>query len=517
MLSFDISDKQINIVKGENSANKIKIEKSLTLEIPETEDYILNGEVINLSGLAEFVLANLRQENMMDKDAVVTFSSSNIVFKELIVPNAKGEAFLTMVQNTMSHEMGITDDYSISYTKVGAAGEDNPGAVKVLATACPSSVVESYRKFFTILGITLKSVNIGCNSIARIVLADKANLDKMPLLVCQLDKNFLGLTLFENGQMAFARYVPISEEDYGSPDYILEALNENIFKMEQFNKARGGSGLSNVILYGVIDDYIKVVDALDGLVAQVSVLSVPTQISGFENFEFTVFANAIGALYKRNKESERINLLEVDQMQGKGSSGGVSSLMVTAGIIALASIVAIGAITAVIKIRTSSLEKDIEESEAQITELNEKLKNNDVLKVQLQAIKAYDQAVKDEREALSSWPKFGNDMKDKVDEAFKEVKNATYTSFNYDLATGSITLSDVVVDEQEDVTDLIRAIKAVKDEDKVGGLYFTDVSYNGFDMTEDEKYSLGDIKLEINLNAVKDEDAKDNTKEEAKK
>ena len=108
-------------------------------------------------------------------------------------------------------------------------------------------------------------------------------------------------------------------------------------------------------------------------------------------------------------------------------------------------------------------------------------------------------------------------MKDKVDEAFKEVKNATYTSFNYDLATGSITLSDVVVDEQEDVTDLIRAIKAVKDEDKVGGLYFTDVSYNGFDMTEDEKYSLGDIKLEINLNAVKDEDAKDNTKEEAKK
>ena len=517
MLSFDISDKQINIVKGENSANKIKIEKSLTLEIPETEDYILNGEVINLSGLAEFVLANLRQENMMDKDAVVTFSSSNIVFKELIVPNAKGEAFLTMVQNTMSHEMGITDDYSISYTKVGAAGEDNPGAVKVLATACPSSVVESYRKFFTILGITLKSVNIGCNSIARIVLADKTNLDKMPLLVCQLDKNFLGLTLFENGQMAFARYVPISEEDYGSPDYILEALNENIFKMEQFNKARGGSGLSNVILYGVIDDYIKVVDALDGLVAQVSVLSVPTQISGFENFEFTVFANAIGALYKRNKEAERINLLEVDQMQGKGSSGGVSSLMVTAGIIALASIVAIGAITAVIKIRTSSLEKDIEESEAQITELNEKLKNNDVLKVQLQAIKAYDQAVIDEREALSSWPKFGNDMKDKVDEAFKEVKNATYTSFNYDLATGSITLSDVVVDEQEDVTDLIRAIKAVKDEDKVGGLYFTDVSYNGFDMTEDEKYSLGDIKLEINLNAVKDEDAKDDTKEEAKK
>lgn len=505
MLSFDISDKQINIVKGDNTANKIKIDKSLSLEIPETEDYILNGEVINLSGLAEFVLTNLRAENMMDKDAVVTFSSSNIVFKELIVPNAKGEQFLTMVQNTMSHEMGITDDYSISYTKVGAAGEDNPGAVKVLATACPSSVVESYRKFFSILGITLKSVNIGCNSIARIVLADKSNADKMPLLVCQLDKNFLGLTLFENGQMAFARYVPISEEDYGSSDYVLEALNENIFKMEQFNKARGGSGLSNVILYGVIDDYIKVVDALDGLVAQVSVLSVPTQISGFENFEFTVFANAIGALYRRNKDTERINLLEVDQMQGKGSSGGVSSLMVTAGIIALASIVAIGAITAVIKLRTSSLQKDIEEDDRQIAELNEKLADNNTLKVQLAAIQAYDQAVIDEREALTSWPKFGNEIKDKVDEGFKEIKNASYTSFAYSLTAGTVTIGEVTVDTQEDVTDLVRSLKNVKDDSKVGGIYFSNVTYNGFEKTEDDKYSLGTIILDINLDAVKDE------------
>ena len=305
MLSFDISDRQINIVKGDNSSNKIRIERSLQVDIPE--DMILNGEVINLSGLSELLLTQLKAEDMMDKDAIVTFSSSNIVFKELVVPKAKGNEFLLMVQNHMSQEMGITDEYSISYTVVGEAGEDNPGAVKVLATACPSTIVESYRKLYNIMGMNLRSVNIGCNSIARIVLADKSNMEKMPLLVCQIDKNFLGLTLFENGQMAFARYVPISEEDYDSDDYITEALNENIFRMEQFNKARGGSGLENVILYGFIEDYIKLVDALDGLDIKASVLGVPAQITGFENFEFTVFANAIGALYKRNKATEKNN------------------------------------------------------------------------------------------------------------------------------------------------------------------------------------------------------------------
>ncbi|MBR1749486.1 MAG: pilus assembly protein PilM [Ruminococcus sp.] len=517
MLSFDISDKQINIVKGDNSANKIRIEKSLSLEIADTEDYILNGEVINLSGLAEYVLTNLKAENMMDRDAVVTFSSANIVFKELIVPKAKGEQFLTMVQNTMSHEMGITDDYSISYTVVGEAGEDNPGAVKVLATACPSSIVESYRKFFSILGITLKSVNIGCNSIARIVLADKTNAEKMPLLVCQLDKNFLGLTLFENGQMAFARYVPISEEDYESEDYILEALNENIFKMEQFNKARGGGGLSNVILYGVIEDYIKVVDALDGLVAQVSVLGVPSQITGYENFEFTVFANAIGALYRRNKQTERINLLEVDQMQGKGSGGGVSSLLVTAGIISLASIVAIGAIFAVVKFRTSSLEDDIKEADKKIAELNEQLANNDLLKIQLDAINAFDKAIIQERADLDSWPKLTSDLREKIDDAFKEVDGAEYVKFNFDLETGSVTFGDVSVKEQEDSTELIRALKAIEDKDREGGVFFSDVTFDGYKDGEDNKVDLGDITATISPSIVK-EDAEnaDAAKEENK-
>lgn len=87
MLSFDISDRQINIVKGDNSANKIRIEKSLSVAVPE--DMIMNGEVINLSGLSELLLTNLKAEVMMDKEAVVTFSSSNIVFKELIVPKAR--------------------------------------------------------------------------------------------------------------------------------------------------------------------------------------------------------------------------------------------------------------------------------------------------------------------------------------------------------------------------------------------------------------------------------------------
>lgn len=467
MLSFDISDRQINIVMGDNSANKIRIEKSLTVDVPE--DMIMNGEVINLSGLAELLTTNLKAELMDDKDAIVTFSSSNIVFKELVVPKAKGNEFLTMVQNHMSQEMGITDEYSISYTIVGEAGEENPGALKVLATACPSSIVEAFRKLFNIMGQNLKSVNISCNSISRIVLADKSNIEKMPLLVCQLDNNFLGLTLFENGQMAFARYVPISPEDYESEDYLIEALNENIFRMEQFNKARGGPGLDNVILYGQIDDYIKLVDALDGLDIKASILGVPAQITGYENFEFTVFANAIGALYKRNKQTERINLLEVDSSTGK-SSAGLNSLFITAGVVVCASAIAIAAISLFINMRESNIQDDIAAAEKSIAECDDIINENLQYHVFLKVAENYKTKVENAKNNLSTLPVLKKQVFDQIDSV--TGSNIEYEGFTYDETQGLVTITNVKLTKQLDAPSFVKAIKNLN--------YFADVQFSGY-------------------------------------
>lgn len=477
MLSFDISDRQINIVKGDNSAQKIRIEKSLSVAVPE--DMIMNGEVINLSGLAELLLTNLKAEVMMDKEAVVTFSSSNIVFKELVVPKAKGNEFLSMVQNQMQQEMGITDEYSISYTIVGEAGEDNPGSVKVLATACPSAIVEAFRKLFNIMSISLRSVNISCNSISRIVLADKSNMEKMPLLVCQIDDNFLGLILFENGQMAFARYEPISQEDYESEEYLTEAISENIFRMEQFNKARGGPGLENVVLYGKIDDFIKLVDALDSLDVKASVLGVPSQITGYENFEFTIFANAIGALYRRNKQTERINLLEVDTATGKAGSGG-SGIALTALAALGISAALIAAVTLVIGLRENSINDDIETTEGEIDKANVIIAENQKLHDYMQQVEVYQTQVQIAKDNLDSLPVVKQQIFDEIEAHLGDADGQAegYTGFFYSAGDGVVEISDVRLKEQQTANDFV---KSIKDDD-----FFADVTYTGYSGTGEE-------------------------------
>lgn len=497
MLSFDISDRQINVVKGTNTGGKIRIDRSCQLTVED--DMINNGEIVNLSGVAQLITTTLKAEQMMDREAVISFSSSSIVFKELVVPRAKGEQLLTMVQNQMVHEMGITNEYSISYTVVGDAGEENPGALKVLATACPSSIVESYRKLFSIVGIRLRSVNICCNSITRIVLADQRNLEKMPLLVIQINKDFLGLTLFENGQMAFARYTPISEDDYASENYIIEAINENIFRMTQFNKARGGPGISNVILYGQIGDYIALSDALLQMDVQASILPVPNTITGFENFEFTDFANAIGALYRRNKLTERINLLEIDSKTGR-SNAGLNSFLITAGISLVASLLVIFAITFIVSIRENSIREDIADVQAQITDANNRIVEASKYNLVYANLTNYNDKIKLASDSLNTMPIITKSTFDKLAaQATEAGGNVTYKTFTYNVS-GSITIGDITLDSTNDPRAFVKVL--------VESNEYADVSYTGWS-TDDEtgKIKISSITLRLKGSEIEQEDA----------
>ncbi|MBP1572725.1 MAG: pilus assembly protein PilM [Oscillospiraceae bacterium] len=474
MLSFDISDRKIYAVKGENVGGKIKIDRSCEIDVPA--DMIVNGEVVNLTGVSDVILTKIREESMFDKNAILTFSSSNIVFKELVIPKAKPDQFLSMVQNQMIHEMGITNDFSISYTIVGEAGPDNPGAMKVLATACPFAVVESYRKLFNIMNISLKSANISCNSISRIVIADKSNANKMPLLVMQLDPNFLGMTLFENGQMAFARYVPIAEEDYDSEDYIIEAMTENIFRMTQFNKARGGPGIANVILYGQIEDYIKYADELAKMDISVSILPVPSQITGYENFEFTLYANAIGALYKRNKLTERINLIEIDSSTGRSTAANKQFLLyLLAGVAAVVVVIAAGKIA--LSAWNSSVEKDIDKINSEISATREKISTSTKYDRMLTKLNSYFTVVDNATKAFETLPLLELETYELL--ANLAIENGAIVSetatgfadFSYSIG-GTVTISNVKFKSHEDMTNFVRAV------DDSGMFY--DYTFTGF-------------------------------------
>lgn len=253
MLSFDITDKIIRIVRGFESSGKIKIYDAFSIDIPEKS--IENGNIVDVTGLASIIGDILKSKNIKEKSAIVSISSNLTIFKELDIPKAKGQHFLKMVKAEMQAQLGIDDTYSVSYLIVGEVEDKNEkGKIieKVLATACPYDMVENYKRLFAILSISLKSVIIGCNCISKVILSDVKSCLKMPLLTVQLDNNFLSINLYDDSKLAFSRFTNIDPSDYGfASDYMTQAVNENIFRMLQFQKTRSSDlQIENVIFYG---------------------------------------------------------------------------------------------------------------------------------------------------------------------------------------------------------------------------------------------------------------------------
>jgi type IV pilus assembly protein PilM len=181
---------------------------------------------------------------------------------------------------------------------------------------------------------------VGCNSISKIILSDPKIKAKMPVLAVQIDDTFISLNIYENNQLSFSRFASISPEDYGNDsDYVFKAVSENVFRMLQFHKARGSHDvIENVIIYGDTRDNIRITTELDQMDIATSIIPVPSIVSNYECLEFSVYANAIGAMFRRNKDYERVNLLETDSKNNskikQDSSFGVMLLgvMIACGI-----------------------------------------------------------------------------------------------------------------------------------------------------------------------------------------
>ena len=367
MLSFDITDRNIRIIRGAENKNKIAISSAATLNIDE--DIIVNGHVKDVPRLATIMNQKIKQNRMMDKEAIVSISSNMTIFKELSVRRAqKEQEFTKMVKAEMQAKVGIDDSYAISYSIVTGTENENADMVTVLATACPTEVIDSYKRVFSMLGIALKSVIIGCNCITKVLLSEEKNKSKMPLLAVQIDGSFISLNIYENNQLSFSRFASIDAADYdNSADYVYEAVNENIFRMLQFHRSRNaGEPIRNVVLYGDTREYMRISKDLEQMDINTTVISVPKNVKGYQNLDFALYANAIGAMFPRNKATEKINLLELggtaSMISDKVKSDSTFNLIFAGAF--LASIILMGGITGVLAIKDAGIKSDINEMQA---------------------------------------------------------------------------------------------------------------------------------------------------------
>ncbi len=318
MLSIDITDKQIRLVRGALNGAKIRVLEVETRSL--TAGCVSNGYVTDIPMIAGEITDIIATNNIKDKEAIVCINSGSILYKDLTVPKPKKISNSAAIESMILTTMGITKEYNISYSVVGEDKDENDQPVlRILATAVPQRMVDGYIRLFTQLGIKLQQINVSNNCITRLILNTPKLESSMPLMLVQIDNDFININLYENNQLSLSRYVRVDPYDYNNDDdYLNQAVYDNIFRTLQFtNQRKDSRPLKEIMFYGQVTDFISLSNAVASFNVPAHILNMPNNIVTFCDFDFAEYANAIGAFFKVRKDLDHVNLLDAAAVKEK--------------------------------------------------------------------------------------------------------------------------------------------------------------------------------------------------------
>ena len=498
MLSIDITDRQIKLVRGAAQGAKIKIDEVDFREIEK--GLVSKGYIADVPLVAAEIIDMINSRSIKEKDTIVSISSSSILYKELMLPKPKKLSNTAAIEAMIGSNMGITGDYNISYTIVGETVDENKNPlIKVLATACPQRLVDGYVKLFTHMGLSLKAVNISNNAISRLIQNTPKMSSYMPLLLVQIDKEFLNINLYEDNVLSFSRYFKIDPADYNNAeDYVNQAIYDNLFRMFQFFQSRKDmKPIKEMMFYGEITDFIALTNTVSGFNVPCHILSAPTNIASRADFEFTVYANAIGALYKVNKELEHINLLATTAAR---ESKGLNTFFIGLGAAALLSVLAVVGANVVVDVINGNIQNQIKQEQAKIndTALQAQLTELQQKEGVLENFQSYKDSIANAEIMFNYMPKGTTDVYKMLREPFteKQANIDDVTSAEIRKKLSGIKLIDKVSISGYSVRATFRCTSQEQPSQYVRALidqgYFEDITYSGYtvEVGEDKKETV---------------------------
>lgn len=472
MLSIDITDKQIRLVRGALNGAKIRVLEVETRDL--TAGSVSNGYVTDIPMIAGEITDIIATKNIKDKEAIVCINSGSILYKDLTVPKPKKISNSAAIESMILTTMGITKEYNISYSIIGEDKDENDQPVlKILATAVPQRMVDGYIRLFTQLGIKLQQINVSNNCITRLILNTPKLESSMPLMLVQIDNDFVNINLYEDNQLSLSRYVRVDPYDYNNDeDYVNQAVYDNVFRTLQFtNQRKNSKPLKEIMFYGQVRDFISLSNAVASFNVPSHILNIPNNIVTFCDFDFAEYANAIGAFFKVRKDLDHVNLLDAAAVKEKK---GANMFMVGLGIAAVASVglvfgakIVCDGIASGIKAQADAVYNDVHSEENQ-QKLDLLAQKNEVL----DSISLYASNLNQAEVLFNMQPKAISEVRNILTETLQSVETNATLMGDLQINQYVVTLSARCYDPETPT----KYVRALLDRD-----YFDDITYYGYD------------------------------------
>lgn len=469
MLSLDFTDRQIKIVRGSLAGSKIRVIQVETLTIPN--GLVENGFIADVPMLASELLEFFRTNDIKEKEIIVEIGSGLILHKELILPKPKNLKNSFVIETMIQSNMNLSTDYNISFNIAEELEDENKNPmIRVLATAVPQRLVDGYTRLFSHLGLTLKSLYVSSSCINRLVENNPKMIATMPMMMVQVEYDFISINLYDEGRVVFSRRVSIdAEEINGDADALVQSVYDNVFRMIQFlNSRQNSKPLKEITFYGKIPDFILLTNAMSSFNTTNHVLSAPNNVVSFTEYDFAEYANAVSAFFKSKHEYDRIDLLKASAAKEKKPTS-FYGLVLAGSLIGAAAVVAGAYFLFNMMNHDLISQKEVIEAEINSPEIQGRVATLNAKIDRLNGISLYSDNITIAKYLFDFQPTIVSEIEDKLLEVMPEGVELTgnLTVNGYSVAASFIADADNKPSEY---------VQALVDQG-----YFENISYSGYE------------------------------------
>ncbi|MGL6008376.1 MAG: type IV pilus assembly protein PilM, partial [Culicoidibacterales bacterium] len=198
----------IQVVVGTFLNQNLVIKQAFDLPMPT--GCFEDGKLLNESRLATSLADALAYRKIKAKHAIISMNSSQIINRDLFIPNVEAEELETVIRYELQQYLPINlEDYQIRYLLTD--DEDAQGQKRVFVSAVPDRMLNAYYQMLKQAGLQPYALELPLISLRKLVkymgINQAETLDKQTVAFLDLGQENLNLSIYHQGNIDFTRLI----------------------------------------------------------------------------------------------------------------------------------------------------------------------------------------------------------------------------------------------------------------------------------------------------------------------
>lgn len=299
-LLIELGSAQVKIGVAKYRGGVVHVQDAFLVDLPE--NIFLDGKILQEDIMRTLLFNALQERQIKAKEACLTLNGTNIITREISLPDVADHELADMLQYEIQQYMPIDlEQYVIEHKVLERFREDDHPKVRLMVVAISKQDVEQYYQFVKSLNVKPIHMDINGNALAKLFspqihVNSHEPIGNQTIAVIDMGSHSMTVNILQNGTLKMSRLVEWEGVDLDQLsegkivfDTMVNSLSSRIQRVFQYYASRGtASHVDCIYLYGGASN-------LDGLCEKLHeffIMPVET-ISQLSNVQLSTQSNGI--------------------------------------------------------------------------------------------------------------------------------------------------------------------------------------------------------------------------------